>query len=155
MGDVSDDLPQAASPAATALASRLRLLETEASQLRIQLAQAASSSSQGGSAVGDEEAKEPPAALPPQVRSLAPSPSRLLVRTASKAWQVGAGLAQQGETIGGADGGLAAGSFSRPFLSRRSSFITPKMWKPPIRVAVTGASGQIANHLLFKIAAGE
>ena len=28
-------------------------------------------------------------------------------------------------------------------------------WKPPIVVAVSGAAGQISNHLLFKIASGE
>ena len=28
-------------------------------------------------------------------------------------------------------------------------------WKEPIRVAVTGAAGQICNHLLFMLAAGE
>jgi malate dehydrogenase (NADP+) len=31
----------------------------------------------------------------------------------------------------------------------------PKTWKKTVRVAVSGAAGQIANHLLFKIAAGE
>lgn len=30
-----------------------------------------------------------------------------------------------------------------------------KLWKKTVRVAVSGASGMIANHLLFKLAAGE
>ena len=30
-----------------------------------------------------------------------------------------------------------------------------KGWKPPLVVAVSGAAGQISNHLLFKIASGE
>ena len=30
----------------------------------------------------------------------------------------------------------------------------PKTWKPTITVAVSGAAGQISNHLLFKIASG-
>jgi malate dehydrogenase (NADP+) len=31
----------------------------------------------------------------------------------------------------------------------------PKDWKEPVVVAVSGAAGQISNHLLFKIASGE
>jgi len=31
----------------------------------------------------------------------------------------------------------------------------PKSWKEPVVVAVSGAAGQISNHLLFKIASGE
>ncbi|GAQ79539.1 malate dehydrogenase (NADP+) [Klebsormidium nitens] len=31
----------------------------------------------------------------------------------------------------------------------------PKTWKKTLRIAVSGAAGQISNHLLFKIAAGE
>ena len=31
----------------------------------------------------------------------------------------------------------------------------PKNWKEPVVVAVSGAAGQISNHLLFKIASGE
>lgn len=31
----------------------------------------------------------------------------------------------------------------------------PKTWKKTVRVAVSGAAGMIANHLLFKIASGE
>ena len=30
----------------------------------------------------------------------------------------------------------------------------PKTWKPTVTVAVSGAAGQISNHLLFKIASG-
>lgn len=32
---------------------------------------------------------------------------------------------------------------------------TPKTWKKTIRVAVSGAAGQISNHLLFMLASGE
>ena len=32
---------------------------------------------------------------------------------------------------------------------------TAKKWKEPVVVAVSGAAGQISNHLLFKIASGE
>ena len=31
----------------------------------------------------------------------------------------------------------------------------PENWKEPVVVAVSGAAGQISNHLLFKIASGE
>lgn len=40
------------------------------------------------------------------------------------------------------------------FFYRRDPSLT-KNWKKTIRVAVTGASGNIANHLLFMLASGE
>ena len=52
------------------------------------------------------------------------------------------------------DNGSCYGSFCYNFEFERTEEALPSHWKPMIRVAVSGAAGQISNHLLFQIASG-
>ena len=52
------------------------------------------------------------------------------------------------------DGDKPLGVFKLEY-SIASDLEKSKGWKPPLVVAVSGAAGQISNHLLFKIASGE
>mmetsp|Transcript_14306 Transcript_14306/g.40662 ORF Transcript_14306/g.40662 Transcript_14306/m.40662 type:complete len:157 (-) Transcript_14306:1188-1658(-) len=49
------------------------------------------------------------------------------------------------------DNGSCYGSFCYNFEFERNEEALPSHWKPTIRVAVSGAAGQISNHLLFQV----
>jgi len=70
-------------------------------------------------------------------------------RAKGKSFELNAGL-QVMET----DNGSCYGLFCYNFEFSQTEEELPSHWKPMIRVAVSGAAGQISNHLLFQIASG-
>jgi malate dehydrogenase (NADP+) len=47
------------------------------------------------------------------------------------------------------------GVFVLEYYAKNEDLEKTKNWKPIVKIAVSGAAGQISNHLLFKIASGE
>jgi malate dehydrogenase (NADP+) len=72
------------------------------------------------------------------------------LRASARDVQANAGLQEVTET----DNGECYGMFCYNFEFDKTEEAVPKSWKPMIRVAVSGAAGQISNHLLFQIASG-